>query len=129
MSHAIGGPPPPSHVFMHYRIYRSTNRKDRQPVREREQRQDREPEVGHREEEERDAAQDAVRRGPAARDLDERDEDAEGEASDERDEHEEQRIRNRASQNFTNRTLVRERPSQLSVREGIHVLDELLGQR
>jgi len=97
-------------VIVEHLIMGATHGKKRQPVREREQRQEREPEVRHRDEEERDATEHVISRRAAPCDLREGDEDSERKAADERYDHEKERIRKRGREHFAHRALVRERP-------------------
>ena len=128
MPEPVDDSPSESHVVVHHRVHRTTDREDRQPVGEREKRQDREPEIGHRKKEEGDPAERVVSRGSASGHLNEGDENAECEAPHQRDRHQEQSIGQRSGEDFTHRLVVGERPPQLAVSELTHVPDELLWQ-
>jgi len=128
MAQSVDESSPESHVVVHH-IDRAPNRKERQPIGEGEQCEDCEPEIRHRKEKEGDPTQSVIDNRAAAGNLDEGDEDAEGEAADEGDAHEKQCVRKRAAKDFKYWPLVRDGPTQLTVRERIYVSDELLRQR
>ena len=92
---------PRSHVLVHHRIDGTAHRKNRQPVGEGEERQDGQPEIRHGEKEQRDAAQDVISRGPAPRHLHQCDQYSEGEAPNQRDAHEQERVRERVREDIT----------------------------
>jgi hypothetical protein len=68
-----------------------------------------------------------IRDRAAPSDLDERDKNSKRETADERHTHEQQRVRERGTQDFEHGPVVRERPTEVSVGEPANVPHELLG--
>src|SRR2546423_8211696 len=92
MLQAIGDASGEAHVVVHDRIHRTTDGKNRQPVGERQQRQNRQPEIRHREKQQRDSAQRVVYDGTAPRYLNQRNQNPKGEAADEGYRHQQERV-------------------------------------
>ena len=95
-------------VFVHHGIDGSADGENRQPVGERQQCQNRQPEVRHREKKQGDRAQDVVDDRAASRYLHQCDDDAERKAGDERHSHQQQSIGQSGGEDFAHGKIVRE---------------------
>src|SRR4051812_18219115 len=129
MLQSVQESPAESQIFVRDWIAGAADLKKPQPITQRQHRKSRQPEIGHREKEQGDSAERTVNNRTPPCHLDQRDENAKCEASDERDTHKQQGIRQRRPQYFEHRTIVGERPAQLAVDEGAGVAGELLGKR